>query len=147
MNLDVAGCSVPGIKDTADNGLSGVERMTLPRKTNCRANSSLDAHFQPALSRTAAFEMRDKCEGRMRKMVRRHLAWKPSSLLSRSVTFSCLNFINEAVILPCVIFVPIVPILHGQSQVLVSTPTVPLCEAWVLELLLLCLGGVSMLKV
>jgi len=65
-NLEVAGCSEPGMKDISDNGLSGVERITLPRKTSCRSKSNMDAHFRLALSRTAAFEMRDMYEEGMR---------------------------------------------------------------------------------
>ena len=57
--LFVAGCHVPGIKDTVLNGLSAAAVQTLPKRKNWRSSNAADVEITPARRLTSKFEMRD----------------------------------------------------------------------------------------
>ena len=57
--MSVAGCHVPGTKDTMCIELSTSTVQMLPKRTSCRSNSAADVDETPGRRLTSTFEIRD----------------------------------------------------------------------------------------
>ena len=79
-NLDVAGCRVPGANEALRIGSPSGLLSIFPKRISWRFANFADVLWNSADSNTVALETRETYAGGIFKIVRKHLAWKPSNL-------------------------------------------------------------------